>query len=102
MLIIDTREGKLIELIKNTLSLVLYLFSTPPSELFKLLSHSREQLPKISTRAGKNGKFSGVANDYLFQAIHTQGAHEPHFDEVVNILVNHLQIQDYKIIHLCL
>lgn len=78
--------------IKNTLSLVLYLFSTPPSELFKLLSHSREQLPKISTRAGKNGKFSGVANDYLFQAIHTQGAHEPHFDEVVNILVNHSDV----------
>ena len=64
---------------KNALLLVMYLFSTPPSELFKILSHSREQLPKISTRVGKNGKFSGVANDYLFQAIHTQGSLEPHF-----------------------
>ena len=73
---------------KSSLLLFLFLLSTPPPVLFKIIKKSREHLPKISTRVSKNGKFSGFANDYLTQAIHNKGTMEPYFHEIVNILVN--------------
>jgi len=74
--------------LKSSLLLFRFLLSTRPSVLFKIIKKSREHLPKISTRVSKNGKFSGFANDYMFQAIHTQGSMEPYFHEIVNVLVN--------------
>ena len=74
--------------LKSSLLLLRFLLSTRPSVLFKIIKKSREHLPKISTRVSRNGKFSGFANDYMFQAIHTQGSMEPYFHEIVNVLVN--------------
>jgi len=74
--------------LRSSLLLFRFLLSTRPSVLFKIIKKSREHLPKISTRVSKNGKFSGFANDYMFQAIHTQGSMEPYFHEIVNVLVN--------------
>ena len=73
---------------KSSLLLFLFLLSTPPPVLFKIIKKSREHLPKISTRVSKNGKFSGIANDYLTQAIHIKGTMEPYFHEIVNVLVS--------------
>ena len=73
---------------KSSLLLFLFLLSTPPPVLFKIIKKSREHLPKISTRVSKNGKFSGFANDYLAQAIHNKGTIEPYFQEIVNVLVS--------------
>jgi FkbM family methyltransferase len=74
--------------LKNFVLLFLFLLSTPPSVLFKIIKKSREPLPKISTRVSKNGKFSGFHNDYMTLAIQDKGSMEPHFHEITNVLIN--------------
>lgn len=74
--------------LRSSLLLFRFLLTTHPSVLFKILKKSKEQLPKISTRVSKYGKFSGFYNDYMFHAIHTRGSMEPYFQEIVNVLVS--------------
>ena len=56
--------------------------------VFQLLQRAAEPGPQVVVNQTAFGSFCGLENDYLYQCALAQGSNEPHFDQIVELLVS--------------
>ena len=79
---------KKIAKLKKITNQLLALFKLSPRNMYKLLLKATEPNPSVVVNKSKFGTFCGFQNDYLYQSALSSGSNEPHFEEIIERLIN--------------
>jgi FkbM family methyltransferase len=85
---VDEVVGKIFNKSKRFANRLSALFKLPLSALYKLILKATEPAPNVVVNESSFGTFCGFENDYLYQLALSNGSNEPHFEEIIECLIN--------------